>query len=95
MPLAALLEHIPLAQIWESVVLSRIALPHGLVARGAAAPLLLPSPAEDDEVVVEIVDESSTSAPAAKGQRSRRISASDLLAVKSEIGEGNTNTPKN
>jgi hypothetical protein len=36
-PPAALLDHVPLAQMWESVVVPRIAVPHGFVAQGFAA----------------------------------------------------------
>jgi hypothetical protein len=97
---AALLDHVPLAQMWEAVVLARVALPHGLVGRGSVAPPPLqalpapppvPSASDDDEVVVEIVEnEPSASRPATKGPRNRRIGASDLSEMKSEIGEGNS-----
>jgi hypothetical protein len=93
---AALLEHIPLAQIWEAVILARVALPHGFVRSSVAPPPLPaapPSPgaSDDDEVVVEIVEnEPSASKAAAKGPRNRRIGASDLSEMKSEIGGGGT-----
>jgi hypothetical protein len=89
MPPAALLEHIPLAQMWEAVVLSRIAVPHGLVARGPAA-----AASEDEDVVVEIVegDPGPGKTPARAG-RNRRIDALDLSELKGEIGSGKT--PKN
>jgi hypothetical protein len=89
MPLSALLEHIPLAEMWECVVLSRIALPHGFVVRGSATPPPFPNVRDDDEVVVEIVEpESSAAKPAARGHRSRRIGASDVSEVKGELSDG-------
>jgi hypothetical protein len=87
LPASGLLEHIPLAQMWQFVVLSRVALPHDLVVRGSATPPPLPSAREDDELVVEILEtESSASKPAGKGHK-RRIGALDLSEVKSEIGD--------
>jgi len=90
MPLSALLEHIPLAQMWEFVVLSRIALPHGFVVRGSASPPPLPK-LDDDEVVLEIVEnEPNVAKPMAKAHRSRRIGASELSEVKGELSEPGT-----
>jgi hypothetical protein len=101
MPPAALLDHVPLAQMWESVVVPRIAVPHAFVAQGFAAPDVaaprttpppLPPIAEDDDIVVEIIERDSTVAqqPAPpKPQKSRRIGALDLSELKGEIaGEG-------
>jgi hypothetical protein len=89
MPLTALLEHVPLAQMWEFVVLSRIAVPHGFAVRGSAIPPPLPAVRDDDEVVVEIVEhEMGVAKPAAKAHRSRRIGASELSEVKGELSEG-------
>jgi hypothetical protein len=90
MPPAALLEHVPLAQMWESVVVPRIAVPHAFVAQGpdAAAPLPLTAIAEDDDIVVEIVErESNANQRAPKAQKSRRIGALDLSELKSEIAD--------
>jgi hypothetical protein len=89
MPLAALLEHIPLAQMWDSVVLARIAVPHGFVVRGSAVPPAFPNGHDEDEVVVEIVEhEAGGAKPAAKAHRSRRIGASELSEVKGELSDG-------
>jgi hypothetical protein len=94
LPTAALLEHVPLAQMWDAVVVSRIAVPHGFVVRGSATPPPLPVVAEDEDVIVEVVEgESTSSKPASKGHRSRRIDALDLSELKSELEKGNT--PKN
>jgi hypothetical protein len=92
LPPTALLDHISLAQMWESVVLSRVALPHGFVVRAGATPPALPDVREEEEVVVEVVESESTAGkpPAAKGHRSRRIGASDLSEVKSEIEDRNS-----
>jgi hypothetical protein len=93
MPPAALLDHVPLALMWESVVVPRIAVPHAFVAQGLA-PLQGGSPppvlqiADEEEIVVEIVDRDSTvGKPAPKAQKSRRIGAMDLSELKGEIAE--------
>jgi hypothetical protein len=96
MPPSALLEYVPLAQMWESVVVARIAIPHAFVAQGfvapeAAAPTTpppLPPLADEDDIVVEIVDrDSNAGQPAPKAQKSRRIGALDLSELKSEIAD--------
>jgi hypothetical protein len=93
MPPAALLDHVPLAEMWESVVVPRIAVPHAFVAHGVAAkaattPPPLPPIADDDEIVVEIVDrDSSLGKPAPKAQKSRRIGAIDLSELKEELAD--------
>lgn len=46
MPPAALLDHIPLALMWESVVVPRIAGPHGFLAHGPAAREAVAPPAQ-------------------------------------------------
>jgi hypothetical protein len=98
LPPAALLDHVPLAQVWDAVVLARIALPHGLVAGGAAPAVQAEGP-DDDEVVVEIVESDAAgatgAASAAKGpakaSRSRRIDALDLSELKAETGSSSKN----
>jgi hypothetical protein len=95
MPLSALVEHIPLGEIWESVIISKIAVPHGLVVRGSATPPPLPRRRDDGEVVVEIVDESSATKSVARGHRSRRIGASDLSEVKGELSEASGHKGQN
>jgi hypothetical protein len=98
LPLPALLDHVPLAQMWESVVVPRIAIAHGFAARGSVAlgsagPPPLPVPDDVDEIVVEIIErDSSIDKPSTKTQKSRRIGALDLSELKSEL-EGET-SPK-
>jgi hypothetical protein len=96
MPPAALLKHVPLAQMWESVVVARIAVPHAFAAQGFAAPQSaaptapppLPPIADEDDIVVEIVDrDSNAGQPAPKAHKSRRIGALDLSELKSEIAD--------
>ncbi len=93
---STLLDHVPLAQMWESVVVPRIAVAHGFADRGfvaggaAVVPPPLPSAVADDvdEIVVEVVDrDSSVDKLPAKAQKSRRIGALDLSELKSEIGD--------
>jgi hypothetical protein len=91
LPISALLDHVPPAQMWESVVVPRIAVVHGFAAQGfvagaAAAPPPLPVLDDVDEIVVEVVDrDSSVDKPLAKAQKSRRIGALDLSELKSEL----------
>jgi hypothetical protein len=92
LPSAALLDHVSLAQMWESVVVPRIAVAHGFAAQGyvarepAVVPPSLADPDDVEEIVVELVDRDSTvGLPAAKAQKSRRIGALDLSELKSEI----------
>jgi len=89
---SALLDHVSLAQMWESVVVPRIAVAHGFAAQGfvaggvAAVPPPLPVADDVDEILVEVVDrDSSAGIPPAKAQKSRRIGALDLSELKSEI----------
>jgi hypothetical protein len=89
LPPSALLEHVPLSQMWDAVVLARIAIPHGLTARGPSD--VTP---DDEEVVVEIVEgEPGTGKATGRTGRSRRIDALDLSELKGDIGSGNA--PKN
>jgi hypothetical protein len=91
LPTSDLLDHVPLAQMWESVVVPRIAVAHGFAARGfvagaAAAPPAVLVVDDVDEIVVEITDrDSSVDKPLAKAQKSRRIGALDLSELKSEL----------
>ncbi len=92
LPASALLEHVPMQHMWDTVVVARIALPHGLAAvatRGATTtppPLPTSPPAVDDEeVVVEVVEGESIPKSASKGHRSRRIDALDLSDLKGEL----------
>jgi hypothetical protein len=88
-----LLEHIAPAQMWDSVILSRIAAAHGFIPPSPESKVP-PSPladATDDELVVELTEtDAGTSKAATKGGRGRRIAASELSEVKSEI-EGTKN----
>jgi hypothetical protein len=89
LPPSALLEHVPLSQMWDAVVLARIAIPHGLTARGVSD-----GNTDDEEVVVEIVEgEPGTGKTPTRTGRSRRIDAIDLSELKGDIGSGNV--PKN
>jgi hypothetical protein len=91
LPAAALLEHIPLQQMWDAVVVSRIALPHGFAVRGSATPPPLPTASDDDEeVIVEVVEGESGSKNVPKEHRSRRIDALDLSDLRSEIEKAST-----
>jgi hypothetical protein len=101
LPAPALLEHIPLQQMWDAVVVARIALPHGLAVRAATIPPPLPvaptppplpvAPppfhvaADEEEVVVEVIEGESSINAVPKGHRSRRIDALDLSDLKSEL----------
>jgi hypothetical protein len=89
LPPSALLEHIPLPQVWDAVVLARVAVPHGLAARAPSD-----GTPDDEEVVVEIVEgEIGTGKAPARTGRSRRIDAMDLSELKGDIGSGSA--PKN
>jgi hypothetical protein len=90
LPASALLEHIPLPQIWDAVVVSRIALPHGFVVRRSATPPPLPAASDDEEFIVEVVEGESSIKAVPKGHRNRRIDALDLSDLKSEIEKAST-----
>jgi hypothetical protein len=89
LPASAVLEYIPLSQMWDTVVVARVALPHGLVVRGSATPPPLPV-SDDDEVVVEVLEGDSSSKIGPKGHRSRRIDARDLSDLKIELEKAST-----
>lgn len=94
LPLSVLLEHVPLAQMWASVVLSRIAVPHGLIVPDSTATQPPPDIQGSEEVVVDVVEsESGVDKPAQKVHRSRRVGTLAISQVKSEIE--NLNTRKN
>jgi hypothetical protein len=89
---STLLDHVALAQVWESVVVPRIAVAHGFAAQGfvareaAAVPPSLAVSDDVDDILVEVVDrDSSVEKLPAKTQKSRRIGALDLSELKSEI----------
>jgi hypothetical protein len=89
---STLLDHVPLAQVWESVVIPRIAVAHGFAAQGfvaaeaAVVPPSLTMSDDVDDILVEVVDrDSSVEKLPAKAQKSRRIGALDLSELKSEI----------
>ena len=86
LPPSALLEHVPLALMWASVVVVRVAVPQGLVVEGSATLPPSPDAREIEEFVVEVVEsESDVHKQPLKVNRSRRVGAMDLSQVKSEI----------
>lgn len=86
MPPVALLEHVSLAQMWDAVVVPKIAEPHGLA--GSQKPQVKPPPLppDDEEVVVEVIEAAATGGGApARVQKSRRMDAGDVSELKREL----------